>query len=43
MIRETFLEKGMSWKEEIIGDYLVYYSLSHPLRPAEVGDFWLWQ
>ena len=43
IIRETFLEKGMSWKEEIIGDYLVYYSLSHPLRPAEVRDFWLWQ
>ena len=43
IMRETFLEKGMSWKEEIIGNYLVYYSLSYPLRPAEVGDIWPWQ
>ncbi len=43
LMRETFLDKGVSWKEKVIGNYLVFYSLSYPLRPSDVGESWPWQ
>jgi 4-amino-4-deoxy-L-arabinose transferase-like glycosyltransferase len=36
-LREHFTALGVSWKEQVIGDYRVYYHLSRPVRPVEMG------
>ena len=36
-IREAFKQAGVAWLEEQIGDFRVYYRLSRPIRPEEIG------
>jgi hypothetical protein len=36
-LRLGFASKGISWREERIGDYLVYYQLSAKVHPDEIG------
>jgi len=36
-LREQFQSKGISWKEHLIGDYHIYYYLSMPIKPQEIG------
>jgi hypothetical protein len=36
-LRAGFSERGITWLEERIGDYLVFYHLSEPVRPADLG------
>jgi 4-amino-4-deoxy-L-arabinose transferase-like glycosyltransferase len=36
-LRRQFEQAGLSWKERRIGDYQVFYSLSKPIRPEEIG------
>lgn len=35
-LRQELTSKGVSWREKQIGDYLVYYRLSTPIRPWEM-------
>ena len=37
LLRSTFKQAGVSWKEESIGDYRVFYDLSKPIRPADIN------
>ncbi len=37
VMREKFSGLGISWSEKTIGDYQVYYALSRPVRPDEIG------
>ncbi|NMB59768.1 MAG: hypothetical protein GYA12_11400 [Chloroflexi bacterium] len=37
-LREGFTRLGVTWKEKKIGDFLIYYSLSRPVRPAEIQN-----
>jgi len=34
-IRRTLISEDITWKEEVIGDYRVFYKLSKPVRPEE--------
>ena len=36
-LRSAFTGLGVGWKEIQIGDYLVFYALSRPVRPQEIG------
>ena len=36
-LRGQFKQAGVAWKEQRIGDYQVFYSLSKPIRPEEIG------
>lgn len=36
-LREHFAEEQVSWSEKMIGDYFVFYDLSRPVRPDEIG------
>jgi 4-amino-4-deoxy-L-arabinose transferase-like glycosyltransferase len=36
-LREQFAGLGVTWQERQIGDYLVFYALSRPVRPQEIG------
>lgn len=36
-IRAGLQQQGVSWSEEQIGDFNVYYDLSHPVLPDELG------
>ncbi len=36
-LRQKFHQLGVSWKEERIGDYQIFYGLSRPVRPEEIG------
>jgi len=36
-LRDRFDKKGLSWKEEQIGDYHVFYHLSRKINPQEIG------
>ena len=36
-IRTGFTKIGISWQEEIIGDYHVFYGLSEVVRPSQLG------
>ncbi|MEW6180035.1 MAG: hypothetical protein AB1522_08910 [Chloroflexota bacterium] len=36
ILRQLLLDKGIDWDEERIGDFLIYYNLSAPIR---IGDF----
>jgi hypothetical protein len=35
-IRSGFLSLGLAWQEEKIGDFLVFYDLSRPIRPSDL-------
>ncbi len=37
LLRSKFTASGISWSEQQIGDYRVFYRLSSPLRPEEIG------
>lgn len=36
LLRQQFAAKGITWQEKSIGDYLVFYNLSHKITPAEL-------
>ncbi|MEW5869521.1 MAG: hypothetical protein AB1894_09615 [Chloroflexota bacterium] len=36
-LRQSFSELGVAWQEAKICDYQVFYGLSRPVRPAEMG------
>jgi 4-amino-4-deoxy-L-arabinose transferase-like glycosyltransferase len=36
-LRDHFKALGVAWQEKQIGDYQVYYHLSSPVRPQEIG------
>ena len=36
-IREKFAEIGITWQEEEIGDFRVFYNLSAVVRPEQIG------
>jgi hypothetical protein len=36
-LRGQFKQAGVAWKEQRIGDFQVFYSLSNPIRPEEIG------
>jgi hypothetical protein len=36
-LRKAFSEKKITWKEKKIGNYQVFYDLSLPVRPEEIG------
>ncbi len=40
-IRANLHELGVVWDEEKIGDYQIFYNLSRPVRPEEIGELWL--
>ncbi len=40
-IRASFRRLEVVWEEEVIGDYQIFYNLSRPVRPEEIGDAWL--
>ena len=35
-LRDSFSDLGISWEEEQIGNYHVFYNLSRPVRPSEI-------
>jgi len=35
-IKQVFTQLGVSWKENSIGDYRIYYHLSRPVQPGEI-------
>ena len=37
ILTKKLQENGISWKEQVIGDYHVYYSLSHWISPEVIG------
>jgi hypothetical protein len=36
-LRASFAALGVSWQEAQIGDYTIFYALSQPVRPPEIG------
>jgi hypothetical protein len=36
-LRNGFERLGVTWKENVIGDYLVYYDLSEKVEPGQIG------
>jgi hypothetical protein len=40
-LRQAFRTHGITWREKRFGNYLVYYALSAPVRPDEMGLGWL--
>jgi len=40
-IRAGLRDLGVEWEEEKIGDYQIFYHLSRPVRPEEIGEAWL--
>jgi hypothetical protein len=36
-LRGQFRQLGVTWKEKRIGDYQIFYRLSRPVRPEEIG------
>lgn len=37
LLRSAFSHAGVRWDEKLIGDYRIYYHLSKPIRPEEIG------
>jgi hypothetical protein len=35
-IRDAFVSAGISWQEEILGEYRVFYALSAAVRPSQI-------
>jgi 4-amino-4-deoxy-L-arabinose transferase-like glycosyltransferase len=40
-LREAFQRHNVTWQERRFGNYLVFYALSKPMRPNELGFEWL--
>ena len=40
-IRAGLRDLSVEWEEEKIGDYQIFYHLSRPVRPEEIGEAWL--
>jgi len=36
-LRERLSERGIHWEEEQIGDFHIFYRISQPVRPEEIG------
>jgi len=36
-LRDSFASRYLSWQEAQIGDYTIFYALSQPVRPQEIG------
>ena len=36
-LRQSFEDLGITWEEETIGDFHIYYRLSRAVRPQEIG------
>jgi hypothetical protein len=36
-LEDSFVNMGIIWKQEQIGDYTLYYQLSSPVHPHEIG------
>ncbi len=36
-LRDHFTVFGIQWKEKTIGDYHIFYALSKPIRPDQIG------
>jgi hypothetical protein len=36
-LREAFTQRGVAWREQKMGDFQVFYGLSHPVRSEEIG------
>jgi len=36
-LRNGFLKAGVTWLEKTIGDYHIFYHLSRPMRPEQIG------
>jgi hypothetical protein len=36
-LRNGFLKAGVTWLEKTIGDYHIFYHLSRPIRPEQIG------
>jgi hypothetical protein len=41
VIRAQLRVEGISWQEATIGDYQIFYALSQPVRPEQIGERWL--
>ena len=39
LLREIFSAAEISWEEKKIGNYVIFYKLSEPFRPAGMGEF----
>jgi 4-amino-4-deoxy-L-arabinose transferase-like glycosyltransferase len=37
LLRQQFVAQGVSWREQSIGDYRVFYQLSRPIHPEDLG------
>jgi len=37
IMRQQFVERGVTWKEKLIGDYLVFYNLSEKIVPNQLN------
>jgi hypothetical protein len=36
-LRDAFSDLSVTWQEKVISDYRVYYNLSSPVRPSDIG------
>ena len=36
-LRQQFEARGVTWQENLIGDYRVFYQLSELVRPEQIG------
>jgi hypothetical protein len=36
-LRDEFSNVGLLWEEEALGDFQIFYNLSHPIHPDELG------
>jgi hypothetical protein len=41
LLRAQLDELGVTWLERRIGDYTIFYDLSEPVRPEQIGESWL--
>lgn len=37
LLRKKFKDNKITWQEKVIGDYRIYYDISYPIRPEEIG------
>ena len=37
VLKDRFLDRGIAYREQVIGPYRVYYDLSAPITPADLG------
>jgi hypothetical protein len=36
-LQDQFLSQRVTWQEAMIGDFHVFYDISRPIRPEEIG------